>query len=160
MTRTTRTLTTAAALILGAGLGVATMACIAATDAPETPDQPGLIVTEQPAETPLPELPPCPTEDSTGCYWDADVQGNQAGTDVVTQPEYPTEGMPEDFDPETDSTAPIEVPYDGRWDTVPGDVLACGPDAAPAIDYNDVWGWWAYCEPAMLNDDGTLWDGR
>jgi hypothetical protein len=29
-------------------------------------------------------LPPCPTEDSTGCYWDADTMGNGRGHDVVT----------------------------------------------------------------------------
>lgn len=29
-------------------------------------------------------LPPCPTEDSTACYWDADTQGNGLGADVVT----------------------------------------------------------------------------
>lgn len=31
-----------------------------------------------------PSLPPCLTEDSTGCYWDADTQGNGDGRDVVT----------------------------------------------------------------------------
>jgi hypothetical protein len=29
-------------------------------------------------------LPPCPTEDSTGCYWDAQSRGNRQGADVVT----------------------------------------------------------------------------
>lgn len=29
-------------------------------------------------------LPPCATEDSTGCYWDADTRGNGTGHDVVT----------------------------------------------------------------------------
>ena len=29
-------------------------------------------------------LPPCLTEDSTGCYWDADTHGNGQGQDVVT----------------------------------------------------------------------------
>lgn len=28
-------------------------------------------------------LPPCATEDSTGCYWDADTMGNGLGSDVV-----------------------------------------------------------------------------
>lgn len=31
-------------------------------------------------------LPPCPTEDSDGCHWDASEQGNGQGHDVVTQP--------------------------------------------------------------------------
>jgi hypothetical protein len=31
-------------------------------------------------------LPPCPTEDSDGCYWDADTMGNGHGHDVVTLP--------------------------------------------------------------------------
>jgi hypothetical protein len=29
-------------------------------------------------------LPPCPTEDSTGCYWDAQTMGNGRGRDEVT----------------------------------------------------------------------------
>lgn len=29
------------------------------------------------------DLPPCPTEDSTGCYWDASQSGNGLGVDVV-----------------------------------------------------------------------------
>jgi hypothetical protein len=28
-------------------------------------------------------LPPCPTEDSTHCYWDADTMGNHQGNDIV-----------------------------------------------------------------------------
>jgi hypothetical protein len=28
-------------------------------------------------------LPPCPTEDSDNCYWDAQTMGNGEGTDVV-----------------------------------------------------------------------------
>lgn len=28
-------------------------------------------------------LPPCPTEDSTNCYWDATVQGNGLGQSFV-----------------------------------------------------------------------------
>ncbi len=60
--------------------------------------------------------------------------------------EYPTEGMPEGFDPETDSTAPVEAPYEGQWDTVPEGVLACGPEGTLVMDYNEVWGEWAYCE--------------
>jgi hypothetical protein len=28
-------------------------------------------------------LPPCETEDSINCYWDADVQGNGQGQDLV-----------------------------------------------------------------------------
>lgn len=28
-------------------------------------------------------LPPCPTEDSVHCYWDATTQGNGHGTSVV-----------------------------------------------------------------------------
>lgn len=31
-----------------------------------------------------PPLEPCPTEDSTQCYWDADTMGNGRGNDLVT----------------------------------------------------------------------------
>lgn len=30
------------------------------------------------------DLPPCPTEDSDHCYWDAATMGNGRGQDVVT----------------------------------------------------------------------------
>lgn len=33
------------------------------------------------------ELEPCPTEDSTNCYWDATTQGNGAGTSFEAPPE-------------------------------------------------------------------------
>lgn len=32
-----------------------------------------------------PQLPPCPTEDSVHCIWDASEQGNGTGTDVVNK---------------------------------------------------------------------------
>jgi len=28
-------------------------------------------------------LPPCATEDSVNCYWDASAQGNGQGSDIV-----------------------------------------------------------------------------
>lgn len=28
-------------------------------------------------------LPPCPTEDSTGCYWDAAARGNGEGVSFI-----------------------------------------------------------------------------
>jgi len=31
------------------------------------------------------KLPPCATEDSVHCYWDADTMGNGVGHDVVTR---------------------------------------------------------------------------
>lgn len=143
--------------IAGAAAGITLAGCLgfalAGSNQPEEPkvDTPAVEI----------ELPPCPTEDSEGCYWDAKTMGNKQGTDVVTLPEeYPTEGMPEDFDPETDSTPPVEGEYEGQWDEDPGEgYLLCGKDAAPALDYNEVWGWWAYCEPAMVNEDGSLWQG-
>jgi hypothetical protein len=152
------------AAVIGGILGIGLFAGVAMSNIPSGE-----------SETPLPA---CATEDSDNCYWDADTQGNEQGTDsvVITPTEapidppieipldesgYPTEGMPEDFDPETDSTAPIEGPYEGQWDEDPGEgYLLCGPDAAPATDYNPVWGYWAYCEPALVNEDGTLWEGR
>lgn len=30
-------------------------------------------------------LPPCKSEDSTSCYWDADTMGNRTGHDVVNR---------------------------------------------------------------------------
>lgn len=39
-------------------------------------------------------LPPCPTEDSTGCYWDADTMGNGEGEDSITLHDGVAEVMP------------------------------------------------------------------
>ncbi|AXC37862.1 hypothetical protein SEA_JACKO_2 [Microbacterium phage Jacko] len=38
----------------------------------------------QDALTPPTTLPPCPTEDSSHCYWDASNNGNGLGSDVVS----------------------------------------------------------------------------
>lgn len=46
-------------------------------DTPETPD-----IGEP--EYPTYLLPPCETEDSNDCYWDAAVRGNGEGTSFVT----------------------------------------------------------------------------
>jgi hypothetical protein len=36
-------------------------------------------------------IPPCPTEDSDNCYWDAQTMGNGTGTDsVVLNMQLPT----------------------------------------------------------------------
>lgn len=39
-------------------------------------------------------LLPCPTEDSIGCYWDADTMGNGQGNDVITLRDGVAEVMP------------------------------------------------------------------
>lgn len=42
----------------------------------------GQLLTFHTAIAPHQELAPCATEDSTGCHWDADEQGNGRGTDL------------------------------------------------------------------------------
>lgn len=44
-------------------------------------------------------------------------------------------------------------PTDIGWHQMDTGVLICGPGAKPAIDYNEHtgWGWWAYCEPALVD---------
>lgn len=129
---------------------------------------------------------PCATEDSTGCFWDASEQGNGQGHDVLNPPApapiilpvadvspapAPAESTQVDQPPVV-TEQPTEQP---AGSCVPGDaevacgpvtaydegMLICGTDAAPAIDQDTHGNWWAYCEPAMVNDDGTLWtDGN
>lgn len=133
--------------MLGGTVGALVLVGVAMSQPPVDEPTPTPIVTEEPrpAEVPLPEeLPLCPTEDSVDCYWDADKQGNQLGTDVVNPPE------PAPVDPEA-PVAPVEMPYEGQWDEIPDGTLICGEGAKPAIDYNEVWGWWAYCEPALVD---------
>lgn len=76
--------------MLGGTVGALVLVGVAMSQPPVDEPTPTPIVTEEPrpAEVPLPEeLPLCPTEDSVDCYWDADKQGNQLGTDVVNPPE-------------------------------------------------------------------------
>lgn len=44
-------------------------------------------------------------------------------------------------------------PTDIGWHQMDTGVLICGPGAKPALDYNEHtgWGWWAYCEPALVD---------
>lgn len=38
-----------------------------------------------------------------------------------------------------------------EWGFSSGDTLVCGQGAKPALDYRgDAIGWWAYCEPALV----------
>ena len=111
-------------------------------------------------------LPPCVTEDSDGCYWDASEQGNGVGHDVVNAPVImPIVAPPVTPEPITESTQVDQPPADdfapagGPREDYDLGVLDCGINAAPAIDQDEYGNWWAYCEPAMVNDDGTLWTG-
>lgn len=133
--------------LAGSILGITLVGCLGFAGAEDEidPVKETGVIEVQPAEAEK-ELPACPTEDSENCYWDAQTMGNEQGEDVVTITDDPVQ--------------PVEMPYEGQWDEVPEGTLICGKDAAPALDYNEVWGWWAYCEPAMVNEDGTLWEGR
>ncbi|QIG59109.1 hypothetical protein SEA_RUBYRALPH_101 [Microbacterium phage RubyRalph] len=126
--------------------------------APLDARMPAVTVTSPPVVTALPvvslasadSLPPCPTEDSEGCYWDASEQGNGDGADVVTPvpetaPEVPapvTEWAPRPADTER-ATGPVQEYDEG--------VLFCGVGAKPALDVDPFGNWWAYCEPALID---------
>jgi hypothetical protein len=45
-------------------------------------------------QTEGPLLPPCVTEDSDNCYWDADTRGNGQGNDIVVLKDGVAEVMP------------------------------------------------------------------
>lgn len=129
-------------LIAGTFLAGAALAlCIAATSTPEpTPE-----LAKEVTSIELPDLPACETEDSTGCYWDADVQGNQSGVDIVTQPEAPAPTAAP-----IETPAPQEATSGARQDYDLG-ILDCGVNAKPAIDQDEFGNWWAYCEPALID---------
>lgn len=42
----------------------------------------------------VPTIPPCQTEDSTGCYWDAGHRGNGQGQSFVTLSDNTTIYLP------------------------------------------------------------------
>lgn len=96
---------------------------------------------EEPEKDPSAEdpalLPPCATEDADGCYWDAETMGNGLGHDVVTPPVY------DDYE--------NDPPVEGEITGMDQGILVCGQYAKPAIDYDPEKGWWAYCEPALID---------
>lgn len=164
-------------LAFGATLAIALVCGVAAAQAPEEPVPPATVTDAPsvPLELPgpsadataapvtLPDLPPCPTEDSDGCYWDASEQGDGNGNDVVSQPVTEPEPEPEpepDWGPDTvspddqvltDTKPGKDWMEDNRvltWDT---GTLECGVNAKPAIDQDQYGNWWAYCEPALVD---------
>lgn len=48
--------------------------------------------------------------------------------------------------PVVETSAVTKLPADMDLGT-----LKCGESAKPAIDYHPDWGWWAYCEPALVD---------
>lgn len=42
-----------------------------------------------------------------------------------------------------------DIPAD--WEFTTGETLVCGTGAKPALDYREDVGWWAYCEPALVD---------
>lgn len=72
----------------------------------------------------------------------------------VETPQLPEPAITEEIIGDAD---PAEV--EAQYPDMDFGELICGKDAAPAIDYDEEWGWWAYCEPAMVNEDGSLWQG-
>lgn len=126
--------------------------------------------TAEATPTPSPTLPPCPTEDSDNCYWDAQTMGNGEGQSFVTQDgettyvdEQPTaDDEPWVREPVEPWVQPctswladnhIDLPCTGEpvdWPFSNAETLVCGPDAKPAIDFREDVGYWAYCEPALV----------
>lgn len=62
---------------------------------------------------------------------------------------------------EGDDPAPATEPEGPlvEWHAMDEGPLICGPNAKPALDFNEHtgWGWWAYCEPALVpSEEGPL----
>lgn len=89
------------------------------------------------------DLPPCEVEDADNCYWDAATMGNGEGRSFVT-----IDGETTYTEPEKSAAAYIDVE---GWPYTTGETIVCGQDAKPAIDYREDVGWWAYCEPALVD---------
>lgn len=136
--------------MIGAGLGLLLIMGVAASQPP----------TDEPIQ---PTLVPCATEDSDNCYWDADTSGNQQGTDSVVITPTPEPTAEPSIEPEPMPTEiPMELPEaagrpadfeqaQGPVSQYDEGVLFCGTDAMPAIDQDPYGNWWAYCEPAMVD---------
>ena len=73
-------------LLVGLMLAVLAIWAVSMIAEPDPADVTPAVVNE--------DLPPCETEDSTGCYWDADTRGNGEGDDVVTLRDGVAEVMP------------------------------------------------------------------
>lgn len=116
----------------------------------------------EPAPTPAPSqdgtLPPCESEDSRDCYWDAGERGNGEGVsfvDIDGTAYYPaatddevSQGGTGEVVNEDEELADGEIAsgpvteYDER-------TLICGTEAGVAIDTDIHGNVWAYCEPAL-----------
>jgi hypothetical protein len=152
--------------LIGAGAGAAVVLCVAAvwphsTEGPAAQPEPAVTVTATPEPT---NLPPCATEDSDNCYWDAQTMGDGAGKDSVVVAPQPATAQSSTEGPATTWVQPCtdwlaDHPIDGvpckgepiEWPFSNAETLVCGENAKPAIDYSpsDA-GWWAYCEPALV----------
>lgn len=96
MSRSTRVdlaVNVGAVITLAVAVGVVSLGIIHLADEPLAPCTPtstsvcsGPPTDHSPNGEEYDSLPPCPTEDSVGCRWDASEQGNGQGHDVVTQP--------------------------------------------------------------------------
>ena len=143
------------AVIGGAIGGIALVGCIAATTTPdETPEK--VVIVAPDVVTPTPTSTPAPIEIAEPETFGDDVPATptapvtEESKPAVTVPVGPTWApRPKDTDR---ATGPVKDYDEG--------VLFCGVGAAPAIDQDPYGNWWAYCEPAMVNDDGTLWTGN
>lgn len=62
-----------------------------------------------------PALPPCPTEDSVGCYWDAPTMGNGDGRSYTVDDDGTTHYVPECPPVHAYNSDGVEVPVLGHW---------------------------------------------
>lgn len=115
----------------------------------------GVAASNIPADEPT--LPPCATEDSDNCYWDADTMGNGLGHDsiVIELPPVPrTPAATPSMAPVTPVEVPTELPLPpvdpGARQGYDEGTLNCGVNAGVAVDQDEHGNWWAYCEPALV----------
>lgn len=136
---------TAAAVLTGGLLGIALMGSLAFTT-PDEPEQEGRQATQVEGVT----------EEVTAIEVTEEAEEAEV-TEEAEKPEGVTEVEPEITQESIGDKTPAEV--EAQYPGMDFGELICGKDAAPAIDYNEEWGWWAYCEPAMVTEEGTLWKG-
>lgn len=152
------------AALIGAVAGIALVGCVAMAEHPAEIAGPDEVGTSEVAEVGTSEVAE-PDEVGTSEVAEVDApdvatddQTRDAAADLVASGDRsepgPTSEPERVADDATEPVAPVIAPGTAasEWHAMDEGMLICGPYAMPAIDYDPSGrGWWAYCEPALID---------
>lgn len=132
------------AALIGAVAGIALVGCVAMAEHPAEVAEPDEVGTSEVAEVGTSEVAEVDTPDAA-----TDDQTRDAAADPG-----PTSEPERVADDAMEPVAPVIAPGTAasEWHAMDEGMLICGPYAMPAIDFDPSGrGWWAYCEPALID---------